>query len=163
MFDPDPYPYMDYYRTVYTEILAADEITDFASLSWDAKSTLAMGVAMVPNPSSPPFYYDYFFTRTMEFVPEVWDRLIAFDPYTSLTTYEQNVLQLTALYLDCGEADGLVASNVRFAEKLAWILGLTRQDVFESYEGDHSDKLELRMESEVLPFFSENLKHEVAE
>jgi S-formylglutathione hydrolase len=160
VFDPNPDNYLTYYRTVFEEIFGAKVITDFESLSWDAQLTLSMSVAMVPNPSSPPFYCDYMFNASGEFLPSYWQRTLAFDPYTSITTYKQNILQLTAIRLDCGDQDGNLQSNITFGGKLASI-GVP--SAFEAYEGDHTNKLEERMETKVLPFFSKYLKHEDSE
>jgi S-formylglutathione hydrolase len=160
VFDPNPDNYLTYYRTVFEEIFGAKVITDFESLSWDAQLTLSMSVAMVPNPSSPPFYCDYMFNASGEFLPSYWQRTLAFDPYTSITTYKQNILQLTAIRLDCGDQDGNLQSNITFGSKLATI-GVP--SAFEAYEGDHTNKLEERMETKVLPFFSKYLEHEDSE
>jgi S-formylglutathione hydrolase len=157
VFDPNPNAYLDSYRTIFEEIYGATDIRDFDFFSWDARLTLSMSVAMVPNTSSPPFYCDYMFTPGGDFVPSVWQRLMAFDPYTSITTYEQNILQLTAIHLDCGDMDGNLQSNITFGDKLATI-GIP--GAFESYAGDHTNKLAERMELKVLPFFSKYLVHE---
>jgi S-formylglutathione hydrolase len=160
VFDPNPYPYLNSYRTIFTEIYGATDIADFDNLSWDARITLSMSVAMVPNTSEPPFYCDYMINSSGEFVLSVWQRLMPFDPYTSITTYEQNILQLTAIYIDCGDLDGNLQSNITFGNKLATI-GIP--GAFESYAGDHTNKLAERMESKVLPFFSKYLVHEDSE
>jgi S-formylglutathione hydrolase len=160
VFDPNPDNYLANYKTIFEEIYGATVITDFESLSWDARLTLSMSVAMVPNASSPPFYCDYMFNTSGEFVPSYWQKTMAFDPYTSITTYEQNILQLTAIRLDCGDLDGNLQSNITFGNKLANI-GIP--SAFESYAGDHTNKLEERMKSRVLPFFSKYLEHEDSE
>jgi enterochelin esterase-like enzyme len=160
VFDPNPDSYIAFYRTIFEEIYGADDITDFESLSSDARFTISMSVAMVPNPSAPPFYFDYMVTASGDFVPSVWQRTLAFDPYSLIPTYEQNILQLTAIRLDCGDLDGNLQSNITFGNKLAAI-GIP--GAFESYAGDHTNKLEERMKTKVLPFFSINLEHEDSE
>jgi hypothetical protein len=64
---------------------------------------------------------------------------------------------LTAIKLDCGNLDDNTYGNSHFANKLATI-GI--ENAFESYDGDHTNKLEERMEFKVLPFFSAHLEHD---
>lgn len=97
------------------------------------------------------------FDTNGDFVPSVWQRTLAFDPYTSITTYKQNILQLTAIRLDCGNLDDNRTANYNFSTRLAAI-GI--ENTFELFEGSHIDKLEERMKSKVLPFFSKYLVHE---
>jgi S-formylglutathione hydrolase len=157
VLDPNPDSYLDYNRSLFKEISKAKNLGDFAFLSLDAKLMLSISVAMVPNPSKPPFYCDYIINSNGDFVSSVWQRIMAFDPYTSISTYRQNILQLAAIRLDCGDRDDNRYSNICFANKLSDI-GI--ENVFESFSGGHSDKLEERMKLKVLPFFSKNLKHE---
>ncbi len=160
VFDPNPDNYLAFYLNVFKEIYRANVIGNFESFSWDAQVTVSMSVAMVPNTNHPPFYFDYMFDSNEDFVPGVWQRIMAFDPYTSISTYEQNILQLTAIRLDCGNQDENRTANYNFSTRLASI-GI--ENTFESYEGGHSDKLEERMKSKVLPFFSKYLEHEDSE
>jgi S-formylglutathione hydrolase len=160
VFDPNPDNYLAFYSNIFKEIYRANVIGDFDSFSWDAQVTVSISVAMVPNTYHPPFYFDYMFDINGDFVPGVWQRTLAFDPYTSITTYEQNILQLTAIRLDCGNLDDNRTANYNFSTRLANI-GIV--NAFESYEGDHTNKLEERMKTKVIPFFSKYLEHEDSE
>jgi S-formylglutathione hydrolase len=150
-------PSSSYLSLIYQEISGASDITDFDGLSFDAKLHLSHLVAMVPNSSSLPFYCDYLFNSSGEIVQSVWQRMMAYDPYTSILTYKENLLKLTAIKLDCGNLDDNTNGNSLFALKLATI-GI--ENAFESYDGDHTNKLEERMELKVLPFFSAMLVHD---
>jgi hypothetical protein len=64
---------------------------------------------------------------------------------------------MTAIMLDVGEQDGLIGANRTLSETM------TRYGVdhaFETYEGDHVNRISERFEQHVLPFFSEHLRHE---
>ena len=56
--------------------------------------------------------------------------------------------------VDVGTQDGLAASNRQLDENLQK-LGLAH--TFETYEGDHNNRVPVRIEQSVLPFFSKNL------
>jgi hypothetical protein len=56
--------------------------------------------------------------------------------------------------VDVGTQDGLAASNRQLVELLA---DLKVPHTFETYEGDHTNKVAERIETKVLPFFSNNL------
>jgi enterochelin esterase-like enzyme len=63
--------------------------------------------------------------------------------------------RMTAVMLDVGEQDGLIDANRSLSETM------TRYGVrhtFETYEGNHSNRIGQRFEENVLPFFSEHLK-----
>jgi enterochelin esterase-like enzyme len=139
------------------EIDACDDIADFESLSYSQQVYISRAVAMIPNPSAPPFYIEKLFNSSGELVDSIWQRVMLHDPYTSITTYADNLLQLNAIRLDCGKFDGNIQDNILFANQLDTI-GIP--NAFESYTGDHADKLEERMWLKVLPFFSVKLEHE---
>jgi enterochelin esterase-like enzyme len=62
---------------------------------------------------------------------------------------------MTAIMLDVGEQDGLIGANRTLSETM------TRYSVehtFETYEGDHVNRIGQRFEERVLPFFSRHLR-----
>jgi hypothetical protein len=56
--------------------------------------------------------------------------------------------------MDCGLQDGLIGSNQQMDASLTR-MGIAHR--FETYEGDHTNRVKERFETKVLPFFSENL------
>ena len=114
---------------------------------------LARAAAWSPNPKNPPFYFDLP-TKGGILQPDILAKWAANDP---LATIDQNISQLKkyrAIAADVGLQDPLLVSN-RAMEDL-----LTRSSVphsFETYEGDHLNKVAERVETKVLPFFSKNL------
>lgn len=73
-----------------------------------------------------------------------------------LPTYASALRKMTAIMLDVGEQDGLIRANRTFSETM------TRYGVehtFETYDGDHVNRIEQRFEERVLPFFSRHLQH----
>ena len=118
-----------------------------------AQGTLARAAAWAPNPSKPPLYLDLP-TKNGEVQPEVAVRWAANSPVAMLDQYVSNLKKLNALAIDIGLQDTLIASNEVF------VAGLKRFGIphtYETYEGDHGNRVPERIERHVLPFFSKNL------
>ena len=74
-----------------------------------------------------------------------------------LDQYAHNLLRYKAIKFDVGTQDGLLAQNQQLDQTL------TRMGIphtFETYEGDHNNKIAERITTSVLPFFSEHLAAE---
>ena len=118
-----------------------------------AQGTLARAAAWAPNPANPPLYLDLP-TRNGEVVPAVAVKWAANSPVAMLDQYVPNLKKLKAIALDIGLQDGLIAGNRLLVD------GLTRFGIahtFETYEGDHGNRIPQRLEEKVLPFFSKQL------
>jgi S-formylglutathione hydrolase FrmB len=118
-----------------------------------AQGTLARAAAWAPNPANPPFYLDLP-TRNGEVQAGVAAKWAANSPVAMLDQYVVNLKKYKAIALDIGLQDNLITSNQVFIE------GLKRHGVahtFQTYEGDHGNRIPQRLEEHVLPFFAKNL------
>ncbi len=116
-------------------------------------TTLAEAAAWSPNPKNPPLFFDLPVEGGMP-QPAVIARWAANAPLAMIDQYVTNLRKLHAIAIDVGDKDGLAASNRQLSEIL------TRYDIrnsFELYEGDHTNRIPERIETKVLPFFSNNL------
>lgn len=119
----------------------------------DAQGTLARAAAWAPNPNNPPLYLDLP-TQNGAVQPAVAVKWAANSPVAMLDQYVVNLKRLNALALDIGLQDTLITSNKVLVD------GLTRFAIphtFETYEGDHTNRIPQRLEEKVLPFFSRTL------
>jgi len=121
-----------------------------------AQGTLARAAAWAPNPQNPPLYVDLP-TKNGEVVPEVAVRWAANSPVAMLDQYVPNLKKYKALALDIGLQDGLITSNQVFVDRLKRF-GIPH--TYETYEGDHGNRIPQRLEEKVLPFFSRHLSFE---
>ena len=119
-----------------------------------AAGTLARAASWAPNPTNPPLYLDLP-TKSGQVVPEVAVRYAANSPVAMLDQYVPNMKKYTAIALDIGLQDNLITSNKVFVERLQRF-GIPH--TFETYEGDHGNRIPQRLEGSVLPFFAKNLK-----
>jgi S-formylglutathione hydrolase FrmB len=118
-----------------------------------AQGTLARAAAWAPNPANPPLYLDLP-TRNGEVVPDVAVKYAANSPVAMLDQYVPNLKKYKAIALDIGLQDGLITSNRVLVERLTRF-GIAH--TFETYEGDHGNRIPQRLEEHVLPFFSRTL------
>jgi S-formylglutathione hydrolase len=118
-----------------------------------AKAGSAQAAAWAPNPMNPPQFFDLP-VKDGEFQPLVAARYVANSPLVMVDQYVPNLKKYKAIAMDCGLQDGLVASNKQLDAALVR-LGVTH--TFETYEGDHTNRVKERFETKVLPFFSQNL------
>jgi S-formylglutathione hydrolase FrmB len=121
-----------------------------------AQGTLARAAAWAPNPDNPPLYLDLP-TRNGEVVPEVAVKWAANSPVAMLDQHVPNLKTLKAIALDIGLQDGLITGNRLLVERMKRF-GIAH--TFETYEGDHGNKVAERFEKSVLPFFSTHLVFE---
>ena len=121
-----------------------------------AQGTLARAAAWAPNPKNPPLYLDLP-TNNGEVVPEVAVKWAANSPVAMLDQYVPNLKKLKAIALDIGLQDNLITSNQVFVERLNRY-GIAH--TFQTYDGDHGNRVPQRLEEHVLPFFSKHLSFE---
>jgi S-formylglutathione hydrolase FrmB len=135
---------------------AAESITSIEEARGNrgAQGSLARAAAWAPNPENPPLYLDLP-TRNGEVVPAVAVKYAANSPVAMLDQYVSNLKKYTAIALDIGLQDTLLASNEVMVARLKRF-GVPH--TFETYEGDHGSKVMQRLEEKVLPFFAQHLK-----
>jgi len=132
----------------------------FKGLHWQTRATIAIAAAVAPNQDSSPFFADFPLDTNGQVVDSNWQRWLKHDPLTMLDSYKTNLLSLKKIQLDCGTLDGLISVNRALSQALN-DAGISH--VFEEYPGYHGNKIRQRMETKVLPFFSEELEFEIAD
>lgn len=118
-----------------------------------ALTTLAQAAAWSPNPKNPPFYFDLP-VKDGQVQPDVVARWAANAPLAMVSQYVPQLKKYRAIALEVGLQDSLLRTNQQMDALL------TAQGVphtFETYEGDHNNRVPQRIEEKVLPFFSNNL------
>ena len=118
-----------------------------------ALRTFAVTAAWAPNPTKPPFYFDLP-TKDGNVIPDVAARFAVNSPMAMLDSHAGALRKMTAIMMDVGEQDGLIGANRELSD------AMTRFGVdhtFETYDGDHGNRISERFEQRVLPFFSRHL------
>ena len=134
-------------------------LADVASLSFYPQVFLALSAAFSPNVDRPPLYVDFPF----ELKDGRWQPMPAAQaewrehaPYDMLARYVDRLKRLRGFALDVGTRDRLVAPSQIAAIDSA-LLRAGVPHVYETYDGDHTSAIGLRMTTRVLPFFSRTL------
>jgi S-formylglutathione hydrolase FrmB len=123
-----------------------------------AKVLSAEAAAWSPNPMNPPTFFDLP-TENGTVRPEIAAKWIANSPLAMLDQYISNLKEYHAIMMDVGLQDGLLDSNKQMDAALTQA-GVPHK--FETYEGNHTNRVGERYEARVLPFFSENLRSAAA-
>jgi len=113
----------------------------------------ALAAAFSPNPKNPPDYFDNPI-KDGEPQPLVVAKWAANSPLAMIDQYVTNLKKYHAIMGEVGLQDGLAASNKQM-DQIFTNFGVTH--TFETYEGDHTNRVVERIEQKVLPFFSSNL------
>ena len=114
---------------------------------------MAEAAAWSSNPNNPPDYVDLP-VKDGEVQPLIRAKWIANSPLAMLDQYITNLKKYSSIGLEVGTQDTLAASN-RQLDQAMTAFGITH--TFETYEGDHTNRVPQRFEENVLAFFSKAL------
>jgi enterochelin esterase-like enzyme len=117
---------------------------------------LTLAAAWSPNPAKPPLYFD-FPIENGELEPLILTKWNANVPLATIDQFVPNLRTFKAIGIEVGLQDGLIGDNKTISDVLTRY-GIDH--VYETYEGNHVNKVAERYETRVLPFFSRELKFE---
>ncbi|MGH9838953.1 MAG: alpha/beta hydrolase [Blastocatellia bacterium] len=118
---------------------------------------LASAAAWSPNPKNPPLFLDLPF-RDGEVVPEILARQHANATLAAIHQYIPNLKRLKAIGLDAGTKDIGISGATKALDQVLNDYGIAR--FYESYDGDHLNRIAERLQTKTLPFFSQHLSFE---
>jgi S-formylglutathione hydrolase FrmB len=118
-----------------------------------ANTAQAQAAAWSPNPKNAPNFFDLPVVDGQP-QPLVIAKFAANSPLAMVDQYVTNLKKYRAIAIEVGLQDTLAASN-RQLDQLLTDSGIVH--TFETYEGDHTNRVPLRIEGSVLPFFARNL------
>jgi len=128
---------------------------DFGTLA-----QLASAAAWSPNPKNPPFFMDLP-TKDGQPQPLVLAKWAANAPLAMVDSHLESLKGLTGLAIDAGDKDAGIAATVQTLHAI--LVANDVPHVFEIYEGDHVNRIGARLETKVLPFFSDRLARDPSE
>ena len=115
---------------------------------------LTLAAAWSPNPAKPPLYFDYPLVNG-ELDAQILTKWNANVPLMVIDQYIPNLRTYQAIAIEVGLQDGLIGGNKAISDVLT-SYGI--EHVYETYEGNHTNKVAERYETRVLPFFSRELE-----
>jgi enterochelin esterase-like enzyme len=113
----------------------------------------AQAAAWAPDTLNPPKYFDLP-SKDGEIQPLIAARWTANSPLVMADQYVPGLRRYRAIAIDVGTKDPFLTTNTQLDQTLTR-LGVTHR--FETYDGDHGNRITARFAAKVLPFFSENL------
>ncbi|WP_209331357.1 alpha/beta hydrolase [Lunatimonas salinarum] len=117
-------------------------------------AAFATSAAFAPNPQNPPLYLDLP-AKGGELRQDVINKIIANRTLNHVDQYIHNLKKLKAIALDAGIQDrGISEASKKLHELLD---SYQIPHFYESYQGDHLNRIAERIQTKALPFFSENL------
>ncbi len=125
-----------------------------AGASFFEIATLATSAAFAPNPQNPPFFLDLP-AKDGEPRQEVINKIIANRTLSIVDQYIPNLKKLKAIGMDAGLQDRGISESTKKLHELLDAYQVSHQ--YESYEGDHLNRIAERIQTKALPFFSKNL------
>lgn len=132
---------------------AANATGDHGKGAHEVNVQFGEAAAWSPNPQNPPQFFDLP-VKEGKLQPEIAAKWLANSPAVMVDQYVYNLRRYDAIAMDVGLQDTLVGSIKEFDGTL---MRLKVPHTFETYQGDHSDHLQERVEQKVLPFFSQHL------
>jgi S-formylglutathione hydrolase len=146
-----PSPKMDPKRM--ESVLAITAPDQVEKADFGVKATFATAAAWSPNPTNAPLFVDLP-VKDGQVRSEILAKWSANAPLAMADQYIGNLKRLNALALDVGTKDGLAPDSARFHELLETY---TVRHTYETYDGDHLNKIHERLHKKVFPFFSQYL------
>jgi len=118
-----------------------------------AHALSAQAAAWAPDTLNSPTYYDLP-SKEGELQPLIAAKWTANSPLLMVDQYVPNLKMYGAIAIDVGTKDPFLTTNTQLDQALTR-LGVAHK--FESYDGNHGDRITARFAAKVLPFFSEHL------
>jgi S-formylglutathione hydrolase len=135
-------------------IRAITEPDQVAKADFGMKAFFATAAAWSPNPANPPLFVDLPVKDDGQVRPEIIAKWSANAPIAMADQYIGNFKRLTAFAFDVGDKDNLAPGSLRLHEVLdTYKVAHT----YETYDGDHLNKIHERLRAKVFPFFSKHL------
>jgi S-formylglutathione hydrolase FrmB len=134
-------------------------LADVRRLQFLPRVMLAMSAAFAPNTSASPIYTTLPFVRRgdkLETVSNALDQWIAHEPLTMIPSHADKLKRLRGFMFDGGLSDNLVPPASLAAMDSAFTRAGVRH-TYETYDGDHTNRVAARLATSVLPFFSRTL------
>lgn len=134
---------------------AVSKLEELETVGFGVIATLASAAAWAPNPENPPFFLDLPF-KDGEVRPEIAAKLTANRTLYIVDQYIHNLKKLKAIGMDAGLQDRGISGATKRLHELLESYGIPH--LYESYEGDHLNRIAERIRTKAMPFFSEHLK-----
>jgi len=140
-------------------VTGAQTLADAHKLAFIPRVSLALAAAFSPNPNAPPLFYNAPYVRDgdkWKSVDAVYRQWVEHAPLDMVATHAEQLKRLRGFMFDVGLSDQLVSPRALAAMDTALMKAGVRH-TYETYDGDHTNRVAARLATSVLPFFSRTL------
>ena len=130
-----------------------ETVEEAKNLDFFPRALFASSAAWSPNPDKPPFYFDLP-TEDGEPQPDVYADYAAAAVNAMVHQYVPELRSYDAIALEIGHKDFLLEGNETLT---ALLTSYGIEHTYETYEGDHVNRIPERFEDHLLPFFDRYL------
>jgi len=136
------------------QAMASVPIADVDQAGFGMRAGLASAVAWAPNPQNPPYYVDFPLTEQGEVDQLVLAKWANNSPLAMVASHVGALESFDAIGSDVGTEDGLIRDDTLISQELDKF-GI--EHTFQTYDGDHVNRIAQRFSEVVLPFFARHL------
>lgn len=133
--------------------LAITDPDQVAKADFGTKANFATAAAWSPNPTNAPLFIDLP-VKDGQVRSDVLAKWAANAPLAMADQYIGNLRSMTAIAFDVGDKDGLAPGSLRLHELLDTY---KVPHTYETYDGDHLNRIHERLRTKAFPFFSKHL------
>ena len=140
-------------------VAGAHSLAEARRLAFIPRVSAALSAAFSPNPSSPPLFADFPFAHASdkwELSPAVYRLWVEHAPYDMIPSHAAQLKRLRGFSFDVGLSDQLVAPAA-LARMDSALTNAGVRHTYETYDGDHTNRIAARLAARLLPFFSQTL------
>lgn len=141
-------------NAAFTHAAAVRSTTDLAGADFETRGLIALAASWSANPNNSPLFFD-FPLKDNQLQPEIVAKWTANSALALVDRYTANIRQLRAIAVDVGAQDERIVGEAKALDQALTVKGV--RHTFEIYDGDHINRIAERVETKVLPFFSNNL------
>ncbi|MGE6694286.1 alpha/beta hydrolase [Sphingobium limneticum] len=124
-----------------------------AGLPFILRAQLATAAAWSPNPQNPPLYLDLP-VKDGKVRPDILAKWAANAPLAFVDQFISDLRRYKGIAIDVGDKDGL-RDEAQVLHEMLDRNGIA--NIFEIYEGDHTNRIAWRFQDHVIPFFDRHL------
>ena len=143
----------DLHDPMWEKVTATQTDEQLAGADFLTKAVFGSAAAWSADPKNPPRFLDFPW-KDGQFQPLVAAKWAANAPLIIVDQYVPNLKRLHAIALDVGTHDSLMPA-VQALHDAMTADGITH--AYETYDGDHVNRVAYRFETRTLPFFAKNL------
>lgn len=118
------------------------------------RTSVAAAAAWAPNPANPPLYFDLPHKHGVR-QEAVIARMTSNRPLAMIDQYIRT-LKTQAIAFDVGNQDMRISANMRELHRIFTAYGVVHQ--FQTYDGNHTNRIPERLERNLLPFVSSHFR-----